>query len=867
MCSAVYVFLGCQLSFIAGELLISGCLPYEPAPMSRVMATYGDFLEAVYDNLIMPPDPKGGSTLSNKYIDLAVIKKEEVNLDVADGFAKAALSSGIDEIMNRKESIELEDIFKPERGQTAVKFVFLEGVVAVGKSVLAWQLCRRWREIEAMTVFSAVVYLGLHSKDVHEAKSLVDLLYHDSPTIQQAVSEEITSSGGEKILFILDGFGEVPASLQKSFFLAKVISGECLPKASVLVTSRPSASAVLLSLRKPDKHLEVLGFTQKLLDDYASSCSILGSIPDLIAGFRKYIPIHPAIESMMYIPLNSVIAAEVYFDNQEDDRPIPQTSTEVYSELTLTILWRFFTELRDEVALILPRRLAQLPEEEPEMHDQLLLLAKIAFEGTLNCEIFFEKPPADNDTLGMITTSQHLCLSGSSQPKYVFFDLTMQEFLASYYLSYLTAEEQQKAFRQYSDAEKFPHMDAVWKFLAGLTGFRGVGWELVQSERGREEHGSVTPFLLHCLYEAEKMVDVKSVLGESRVRCTSPNSLLECFVIGYCIATSRCTWEVDFGSSGLGAEVCEYLAYGLRSQDEVCGSIDRLDLSCNSIGQEGMAHLRKFPDSLFQQLSHLEVHQCRLDGSALGLLAETIPAMTHLELLDIGGNPAGDGGTAKLLQSLATASRLHTLNMVGLPIACDDIMPFSYLVRPSGSLKELAIGHSGMQRVCVELLLKTVLSPTSLEHLALWGVDLTALSFAPMEDNHTLATLKLYQCTLGSEDLAFIAAIVQGNTTLKSLHVGDGDCHVPVHIQSSASQTEDALRVLSQALKVNRSLKLLSLHLSSYSALGREGVRALVGALLYNQTLEHLKLPGHCRENFSRDELSAMDTRVEMSRY
>ncbi len=82
-----------------------------------------------------------------------------------------------------------------------------------------------------------------------------------------------------------------------------------------------------------------------------------------------------------------------------------------------------------------------------------------------------------------------------------------------------------------------------------------------------------------------------SVLKGSKATYTSyTTSAFDCFCVGYCVADSNCIWELDFSLSGLGPEVVEMFLYGLRSKEEVRGSIDVLNLCRNRIGKEGLAH-------------------------------------------------------------------------------------------------------------------------------------------------------------------------------------------------------------------------------------------------------------------------------------
>ncbi len=85
---------------------------------------------------------------------------------------------------------------------------------------------------------------------------------------------------------------------------------------------------------------------------------------------------------------------------------------------------------------------------------------------------------------------------------------------------------------------------------------------------------------------------------------------------------------------------------------------------------------------------------------------------------------------------------------------------------------ELTVGDEYMRHDCVELLLKAVLSPSSLEHLTLLSMDLPSLSLAPLKGNCNITTLEFEGCTLGSEDISCIAEVLHSNITLTTLGIG-----------------------------------------------------------------------------------------------
>lgn len=50
-------------------------------------------------------------------------------------------------------------------------------------------------------------------------------------------------------------------------------------------------------------------------------------------------------------------------------------------------------------------------------------------------------------------------------------------------------------------------MNVVWRFVAGLTSFEGIGWDVhVVEPRGMDTFWDVSPFLIQCLYEAQEEV-------------------------------------------------------------------------------------------------------------------------------------------------------------------------------------------------------------------------------------------------------------------------------------------------------------------------------------------------------------------------
>ena len=86
-------------------------------------------------------------TLSEVFIKLALVKKKKVSRAQADNFTRLTLRGDIDQILQVKEPIEMDDILKEDK---KIRLVVVEGAPGIGKSTLAWELCRQWPTLESL---------------------------------------------------------------------------------------------------------------------------------------------------------------------------------------------------------------------------------------------------------------------------------------------------------------------------------------------------------------------------------------------------------------------------------------------------------------------------------------------------------------------------------------------------------------------------------------------------------------------------------------------------------------------------------------------------------------------------------------------
>ena len=377
-------------------------------------------------------------------------------------------------------------------------------------------------------------------------QNVADLFPHDNKKLQYSVAEEVVDKEGQGVLLILDGYDELPLELRHkpTALLSRLLNGRSLPKCTVVVTSRPSATDDLYQMYRPQIHrnVEILGFTQECIKDYAYS--ILSSQPDVLEDFMSYISAseNPAINTLMYIPLNAAIIVEIYSHNRKKGIPIPKTMTQLYTQLCCMLLQRSIKADNPSSKTVLTKF--------PDLPDSYLVdfekLSKLAYETFKEHKIVFDSEIFRDDFSHFSFLDSVSSLYGRGGVSYNFLHLTLHEFLAAYHISQLLNGIE--IFHQY---ENDPRWNVVWKFVSGLTGFDFFR-PVAKSDMFKfptEERFEVKVFLMQCLFEAQVAFDYKYMYNSDKilVRSDQRSYPLDRYALGYCVANCSypISWEVE----------------------------------------------------------------------------------------------------------------------------------------------------------------------------------------------------------------------------------------------------------------------------------------------------------------------------------
>ena len=508
---------------------------------SALMQYANNYLKPYYEKESVPRDDKLSIAPCSEFIDLALVDKGRT-IHEDDTFSKASLDSGVDEIRGAKSPLELDDIVPSE-----TRFVLVEGHPGIGKSTLAWELCKKWDTLTSLKHYKMVLLLKLRERRVQNATSLEDLIYHEDKQFQRKVVSELRKCEGEGVLFILDGFDEMPSVIYKeNSLIMRLIRGSCLPKATRLVTSRPSVPHKFFPLGF--RHVEVLGFTDECRKKFVEKSFELE--PKILAHFKKFMLSNPIINSLMYIPVNCAIIAKVYKDIRKSRELMPKTMTQLYTTLTLVLIRRHMISSGqwDEDTRV-PSSLEDLQKSDSidlkRVAIDLKRVSQLAYSGLFKEDVQLVFTDSDVGEgfqhLGLMNAVKEMYVCEGAATSYSFLHLSIQEFLAAWYVSYhsdLVDEASSKIVSQFGQVT--PHLRVFGQFLCGTVGYNEKIFQGILTLPP-----STSSYLMYCLYETRDIPELKLDIKTSLLHLSNP---LDMYVFGCCLVHVPIQWwlvEID----------------------------------------------------------------------------------------------------------------------------------------------------------------------------------------------------------------------------------------------------------------------------------------------------------------------------------
>ena len=338
---------------------------------------------------------------------------------------------------------QLEQPSNSERPRT----ILIEGSPGIGKSVLLKQISYLWARNEILTKCGFLFLLYLRDPGVQQMKSIESLVRRFCEYEKDVMSciTQFRKDDGESVTILLDGYDELPADLRQNSFVARLLEHEVLPASAVVVSSRPHASTHLRD--NVTCRLEILGFSEEDQTHFIQQ-SLKGH-EEKISRLYKYLTTHPTIASLLFVPFNMTILLFIY----KLQATLPTRSSDLYNLFICLTICRHLAKS----GISLEEDITDL-DSLPQLHAEVIKqLSKFAFNALNKNQLVFslaeikEHCPAITDHpngFGLLQAVEYVGLMSKTR-SFNFVHFSVQEFLAAYYVTRSSPDEEQSILEEY----------------------------------------------------------------------------------------------------------------------------------------------------------------------------------------------------------------------------------------------------------------------------------------------------------------------------------------------------------------------------------------------------------------------------------
>ena len=709
------------------------------------------------------------------------------------------------------------DLFKGESGKAErVRKVLVEGDAGIGKTTLTIFLSEDWACGKLFQEFELVLLLPLRHEKVASAGSLPELLklLHSSPSVCESVSSYLEEEEAEKVLVIADGWDELSeCERREGSFLYQLLFHK-FPLMSVVVTSRPSASASLHSLPILDRFVDIKGFNNDDIKEYIQL--EFASDQEKAQRLLEQLEYNTLIESVCSVPLNCAIVCHLW-DTLEE--ALPSTMTQLYTRMILHVTCR---NLRKLPAYGPTFSMASFNDLPNGLQKSWWLLCKFAFKALEKDQIVFTKqelveflPEGVEQLLCFgLLQSVETVLDVTCVVSFNFLHLTFMEYLAALHLSRQPLNNQLEILKTNRLAMLLRFFFGICNNFESIMSFVKKAMQCLANLWKRES-------VCHCALEAQndsvtsvaiQFVKVRTAFIRDIVLFGSLRSPHDCDAVLYIIAhMQKCSGlYIRFSYSGVRDNQIIVLTDILASKHGNV-KVEELSLIGNKLTDETMSYLFNRASAAFRSITGLD-----LSGNSIG--AESIKSITtavvnsssdrleyslcdgvlsNLEWLCLSGSLTSDADTnASLLTTFGEAlSHCHHLRKLDLSQNNLGVPGAIALARVISKLQHHSTKDSGLSDYMLLPLFFVYLNQTNLgdkglcafvdslegechfKELFLKGNDVLATGVSYLADAVCSGKVVLYQLYLNDNLLRLEGALAIGRM-LSSNHCQITELHL-----------------------------------------------------------------------------------------